>query len=776
MNIELLHNKIVILDGSSKSYLLQLLSKKLINVKIITLDELLKGYLFDYDEKTLYYICNKYSVCIDVAKRYLNSLYSIEKDNNNSKLHFLYELKQDLILNNLLIFNELLPKYLVNKDIVLYNLNYISKKYQKIIDQISLVNRITYIQDQHVDSKKTIIECLTKEDEISLVATKIASLLLKGISINKIKIANLPVNYQLCTTNIFKEFNIPLNLNSSDKVYGTKIIKEFINNYNSNIEKTINIISCLIKTPKDEKIFKKIINVVNKYNWIEDYLKVKEFIINDLAKLTIPHKRYQNAVELIDLKGYVPNNDDYIYIVNFNDGSIPKEYKDEDYLTDKEKELIGESTSLKLNEFETNNILNKIKSINNLVITYSKNIGNEESYISSLYDEYLMIKEPYKIDFNYSNDFNKSRLIASLDNYNKYGVKDEILNTLYNNYKDIPYLSYDHKYNIINANIDKLELSYSSMDNYYKCAFKFYLKNILKIDKEDETFAIHIGNIFHHILMHFYENDFNPDKLWDAELSKIDGELKSSEKHFLKRLKEDLLIIIDILKDQYSYTNLKSVLLEKRISIPLSDRVSFKGFVDKIMYEQKDDKTIASVIDYKTGTPNINIDNIVYGLDMQLPVYVFLIKNSDLFNNIVIGGFYLQHILKNTNDMEEKIKSLKLYGYSNSDINILSEVDSSYDDSRVIQSMKMTQNGFSRYAKVLDNNQIETISNIVKEKIIEASNDILSNNFIINPKEINEENVACKYCPYKDICFMDNKDVITLEPKNLFGGDENGVD
>ena len=770
MNIELLHNKIVILNSSSKSYLLELLSNKLINTKIITTNELLKGYLFNYDEKTVHYVCNKYNVCIDVAKKYIDSLYYINEDNSNNKIHFLYELKQDLINNDLLIFNPYFVKYLTNKDIVLYNLEHLNKTYKKIIDKLSLNNNITYLNDELLNNNKVIIKCPTKDDEISLVASKIVKLIFNGIDINNIKIANLNDEYLFSIKRIFKDFNIPINLNKTNKVYGSKIIKEFINSFD------IDEISSLIKTSKDEKIYKSIVNILNKYNWVDNYLDAKNYILEDLKNITIPSNRYDNAVEVIDLKGYIPNPSDYIFLINFNEGAIPTEYKDEDYLSDKEKELLNESTSSQLNEMEHINVLNKIKAINNLIITYAISNKKEELYISSLYDESFMVDEEYKIDYSYSNIFNQNKLTASLDNYNKYGEKDETLLTLYNHYKDIGYLSYDHKFKGIDNKPEKIRLSYSTMDNYFKCAFRYYLKCILRVDKQDDTFAIEIGNIFHHILYHLYEDGFNLDYYWEEELKLIDKELLPSQKYFLKRAKEDLIILIDTLKEQFTYTNLKEVLLEKNITVKIADNVTFIGFVDKIMYEKKEDKTIVSIIDYKTGNPDLNINNIIHGLDMQLPVYLFLIKNSKLFDNVIIGGFYLQKILNNYNNLEEKKKSLKLQGYSNSDVNVLKEVDSSYDDSNVIQSLKTTQSGFSAYSKVLDNNQMDKISDLVKDNVIKASNDILDGKFDINPKEINNEVVGCKYCPYKDICFMDNKDVISLESKELFGGDDNEMD
>ena len=47
--------------------------------------------------------------------------------------------------------------------------------------------------------------------------------------------------------------------------------------------------------------------------------------------------------------------------------------------------------------------------------------------------------------------------------------------------------------------------------------------------------------------------------------------------------------------------------------------------------------------------------------------------------------------------------------------------------------------------------------------------------FPINPKVYNGENVSCKYCDYKDICFMKDKDITYLEKvENLdfLGGEE----
>ena len=87
--------------------------------------------------------------------------------------------------------------------------------------------------------------------------------------------------------------------------------------------------------------------------------------------------------------------------------------------------------------------------------------------------------------------------------------------------------------------------------------------------------------------------------------------------------------------------------------------------------------------------------------------------------------------------------------------------------------MKVGNNGFYAYSKVLSDENFDYISDLVKNKIIECSNDILSGKFDINPKEINGVNRSCRFCKYKDICYMRNDDIVTLkEVKDIFGGEE----
>ena len=193
--------------------------------------------------------------------------------------------------------------------------------------------------------------------------------------------------------------------------------------------------------------------------------------------------------------------------------------------------------------------------------------------------------------------------------------------------------------------------------------------------------------------------------------------------------------------------------------------IIFKGFIDKIIMD--DNFKYASIVDYKTGNPSLDLNNSIYGIDLQLPVYVYLLKNK--YPNIRIVGFYLQKILngviscdnkKDYNSLKED--KLKLHGYTNNDENLISLFDSNYYDSNVIKGMKTSSKGISS-KKVLSDDDIIKLYNITEDKINLAIDNILDCDFSINPKRVGSDNLGCMFCKYKDVCFMNESDVVNLD-------------
>jgi len=780
-------NTLIICENDYKKYILTELAKNsvFLNIKIMTKKEFLENYLFKYTEKTISYLTFKYNYKVQIAKMYLNNLYYIEdKEYQNSKLLFLNNLKKELNDNKLLIYNDNFKEYIKKYHILVIGYSFLEKYELEIFKNI----QATIYEEKIKDNDLKVYEFETLEDEINYVCKSICKLLKTGIDINKIKIVGLIDNYINDARRIFDFYKLPIKLDKGSLLYSNVIVKKFLDNYSNKMAENI-------KNIENENIdvVKKIINICNKYAYEEDALKVKPLIIEEFKQTYINTFNLKNYIEVVDL--FYPFNDNYVFLMNFNEGIFPSTFKDEEYITDNLKSEVKVFKTFEKNKIIKESTIKKIKSIDNLVISYKNKDDYKEYYPSNLISAMNLEKEKINLEvlesYSYLNDI--INYAKKLDEYIKYGSIDENLGIYQNSLKDILYNSYDNKFKGINKeNLrkylnNKLVLSYSSLNNYHKCAFRYYLTNILKLDKYEETFEAFIGSLFHDVLEKCLNNNLDSDREIENYLNNLNKELSEKEKFFISKIAIDIKFVIDAINKQKKYSNLDDSLFEKNIVIDKSKdiNVEFVGFVDKILYKNNPENTLVSIVDYKTGNVDIELKYLPYGLSLQLPIYLYLVKKSNLFNNPKFIGFYLQYVLDKDilrdykkNYEEEKYNNLKLIGYSNSDVFALRELDTSYENSELIKGLKTKSNGeFSAYSKVINDNQITKIIELTEEVIDKAITEILDAQFLINPKKIGyDKDLGCQYCKFKDICHKKDNDYVILdEIKTLdfLGGDNN---
>ena len=379
------NNSILVIPNNIKKRIIKELNNKLLNIKIMSLNELIKKYTFDYNDKTIYYLMKKENIKYEIAQNYIKNIYYIENINyDNIKLDKLVEIKNYLEENNLLIYDNLFKDYIKNKPIYIYY-NKISKYQEKIINEIKDITEVNIIKPEYNNYTPQIHEFNTITEEIEFVAHNICDLINKKIDINKIKIVNLKDEYINEIKKIFKFYNIPIELKKK-KLYETKIVQDFIINYKENIEETLEYIKENYNIEKEEnnKIYNKIINILNNYSWCDNYLEVKELVINKLKNTNIETK-LNNKIEIVELEEI---KDEYVFIIGFNQGSIPKIYKDEDYIDDSTKKLLNLSTSIENNIIEKENTIKLIKNIKNCIITYKLKTPFGVFYPSSIIEEF----------------------------------------------------------------------------------------------------------------------------------------------------------------------------------------------------------------------------------------------------------------------------------------------------------------------------------------------------------------------------------------------------
>lgn len=771
---------LIITTNSNKKELLKKDSQSLSRKKYMTFQELKEKLFFSYDERALYEIMKKEKVSLGIAKIYLDNLYFLE--GTSPKIEKLKNIYHDLDSCHLLKRNSLFQTFFKRQKIYLYGNGILTKEEKKLLEGSSyeIVNLPKYEK-----RKLPLFIHSTLEEEVHFLAHKIVSLLKQGISASRIKIINVNDEYRMNISRIFSWYHIPTNIGIPKSIYGTSLVQKILSY--DNLEVALEEIEKEIHTEEEHELLEKMISILNHYQELPNDSITRSMIVEEIKNTVIPVSSLEIAVEEGNIDT-VYDDSYHIFVIGFNQGVLPLIHKDEDFLSDEELSILGRSTSNDKNLLERKRVLSFLSTTKNIVLSYKKKTLTDTYYPSSLLEELELEEQEVKLNYQDSHFVNQLFFGKMLDNHYKYHVSHPDLGLLYGNYSTIPYRIYSNRYQKISkekireAMDFKLLLSYSSMDNYYRCSFRYYLEKVLKLNVFESTFLQEIGNLFHDILSKVFLESFDFDREWNSYLEEKKIATSKKEEFFLRKLKEELKFIIEEIKRQYQYSTFDGAFYEEKIYThpTQNENITFMGIIDKLLYQKKEN--LVAVIDYKTGNPHLNLETLPYGIDMQLPVYLYLVNHFSKIENPKIVGFYLQKILHNEISKKEnstyeieKRKNLYLQGYSTSNETYLKEFDSSYENSNVIKGLRTSSKGFYAYSKVLSDKEMEKIISIVDEKIREAITNIWNGEFSINPKRIGFEKVGCQYCPYQDICYHTEKDVVNLkEYQNLdfLGGDE----
>ena len=767
---------VVITNEFNKIELLKKINieKKFNNNKFLGFKELKKKLFFDYDDRTLEYIINKYNVNINIAKIYLDNLYFL-KDIDDEKVKFLNELRKELDEQNLLIYDDKFRKYMLNQKVTIYGKDVLTKEEKLILDGIDY--KLEKLEKNSY--KPCVYEAKDICEEVEHVIIEIKKLLKKGININNIKLIASKEYYKHLEY-YFKLFKVPINIECNTSFFSLSISKEFLKFYdNKEIDEVIEYLSGKYSNVNE------LITIINKSVQVKNKNIRKEFIKRDLKQAKVSNVVYKNAIELHSLEEVYSEND-YVFLLGFNIGSYPKVEKDDDFLSDNIKNKLGLDTSLEINKINKDNVINLINNIPSLSISYSMHGDNGALYPSSLIEDLGLEVKKIDIDkkVSFSKKYSELEYAMDLDNLYKYNDESKYLK-IYQNNLNIPYREYNNKFTSVDNTLlkERLEegvtLSYTSLENFNECSFRYYLSKVLNLDVFEETFKTIIGQIVHHILEIGINKEIDIEKEISLFIKELDFEFKERELFYIHVLAKEIDFLLKYLKEQRKTSSLNDYLFETELNVEKEYdgvKVNFKGFIDKVMTTKYNDKEVIAVVDYKTGDKNVKLDTLEYGLNMQLPIYLYLLKTSDRFKDSIIAGFYIERVLNNVLN-RDKVKSLetlkkenlRLSGYTNSNETIMNLLDSNYKDSKMIKGLRFKKDGsFYSTSKVLSNEEMNNLIIKVNEIIDDVIKNIVEGNFNINPKVLGGKNISCTYCKFKDICFKTKDDEVLLneEEKN----------
>ena len=764
--------RIVIAPNEAKFNLYNLYRKDnpFVDVKFFSLEQFIVEANYQCDEKALLYLIKEHDLDVEIAKEYLSFIKRIKlAKSDNPKIQKLIDYQKELLDNKLLFKNDYFEYELKNAQIDIYYYSKFNKELMNIIKD----NKYEFktFKDLKVS---TVYNFANNVEELSFVFNKISELISNGIKASDIYLYGLKKEDELVFLRLKENYHLNFN-NAYKKNYLTKIyVSRFINEYLYDED-----ILTKLDQYKDDELYSEFLTMIEKYR-IEGIDKNKQLSIykSIFKSKSIPTKKYVEAVNVVNKP--IAKDEGYLFIVNFTQGSFPNLVKDTTYLSNDEKAELGLNTSEDENAANLEQYSEYLRQNSNIFVSFSNRSYSEKYYPSPLIKLLkLDVTNKASIHNFYSLDEAKLTYANLLDLRRNYLDNNPLLTSFKNNGLSIPYRLYDYRYHKVTHFMDKevLTLSYSAMKTYNECKFKYYLDRVLKLDESETTFSMNLGTLGHAILERIGE-DKTFEEIYEEELKRIDS-FSGFDFIYLRRIKKEIKRSFDYIKQFENQINNKQI--ERETSgtysnkpIKLDENTYLTGKIDKLINFGDD---YFAIIDYKTGSEKYEEGLIQYGFSMQLPTYALIAKEGDRFEGKKLAGLFIQKFIAASAitsqiEFEDDEKPL-LAGVYLDDPNVIKDFDSSLSNSpsNYIQSCKLTNAGvFSAKNRNRSEQYFDEISLKAKERLIETSHSILNNDFAINPKIIKGDNKSCSYCPYRDICYRDERAYVIYSTKE----DENG--
>ena len=460
-------------------------------------------------------------------------------------------------------------------------------------------------------------------------------------------------------------------------------------------------------------------------------------------------------------------------MLGFSLGAYPKVSKDTDFYLDSEKEFLNLNTSFILNKMSEEDLINFIKDTKNLTITLKLRVGKDVYYPSPLIEKLGLNVYDGKIsNKRYSTKQSMLEVSSYIDMDNSYGIKNKWINS----YKkdELLYGCFNREFKGLDKAYNgdkKLELSYSQINEYNKCPFNYFINRILKVNTFDGNFATNLGSLYHEILEASSKGEVNLD---DYKLM-IDKNFKTyKEKYFVKKLLPQVKDVINLNEEFLENSFFTKVYAENKYEVMIDPNSLLMGRIDKVIIDEDGKNYI--VIDYKTGEFYFKKVKTIYGIDMQLPIYSLLLKETypDYENN----GMFIQNVCLDKDELNKKTK-YTLDGIILEDENTYKKIDTllgkEFDDegnmvktSKFVKHIKLNKDGsYSKNSKAFPKELFDELIETAKEQTKLVIEKIRSGFFPIAPVKFKgEQDTACTYCKNKDICFMKHEDFREIDLKD----------
>ena len=360
----------------------------------------------------------------------------------------------------------------------------------------------------------------------------------------------------------------------------------------------------------------------------------------------------------------------------------------------------------------------------------------------------------------------------------------------------------------------ELYTSVSRIEQFYRCQFAHFSRYGLGLQERTEfkleSFAM--GDLFHEALRTILTNGEKPAETYMECLEQARKTVDPLVEIFSYRIlessarytyiKEKLIRIVArtlyALIEQSKSSKFKAVAHEKpfgiddqkstteqekslpALELELSNnrKMYLRGQIDRIDTFEKDNEVLLRVVDYKSSSRDLDLNEVYFGLSLQLLTYLQVaLQNAneilpDLQKEIFVvpAGMLYVHVhdplLKLEEVVDEQVRELqrleqfRMNGLISAQHDVITAMDERLIDekeSKIIPVKLKTNGEVAAASKTVDHDVLPSISQFVLAKHKEAGEEIFTGKTTIDPFRMKTK-TACDYCSYKSVCQFDPTD------------------
>lgn len=205
--------------------------------------------------------------------------------------------------------------------------------------------------------------------------------------------------------------------------------------------------------------------------------------------------------------------------------------------------------------------------------------------------------------------------------------------------------------------------------------------------------------------------------------------------------------------------------------VRLSDEVNMElmGKIDRVDRYEDDENIYLKIIDYKSGSTSFQVQDMNYGLQIQLVVYLNaameLEKKAHPDKTVIPAGIFYFNMKdplitrSSASDREwELMKALKMNGLVNADQDIAKLLEAPVNQEFLTLPVKLTKKGeFTKTSHIAATEEFEGMSRHVNAVIRSLGQEMMEGNIAIAPYALGLK-TACDYCQYRSICKFETRE------------------